>query len=74
HSWRRKWPGAGSSASNAGASSMALPFARWSGAYCGQWGTERAVFTGAGKVQSYAADEDDYLLIGRCTVERLGSY
>ncbi|PKP94974.1 hypothetical protein [Sphingomonas sp.] len=51
-----------------------LPFARWSGGYCGQWGAERAVFTGAGEVQCYAADEDDYLLIGRCTVERLGSY
>lgn len=51
-----------------------LPFARWSGAFSGQWGAKRAVFTGAGEVQSYAADEDDYLLIGRCTVERLGSY
>jgi len=51
-----------------------LPFARWSGGYSGQWGAERAVFTGAGEVQSYAADEDDYLLVGRCTVERLGSY
>lgn len=51
-----------------------LPFARWSGAYCGQWGAERVVFTGAGEVRSYAADEDDYLLIGRCTVERLDSY
>lgn len=51
-----------------------LAFARWSGAYAGQWGAERAVFTGAGEVQSYAADEDDYLLIGRCTFERLGSY
>lgn len=51
-----------------------VSFARWSGAYCGQWGAERVVFTGAGEVRSYAADEDDYLLIGRCTVERLGSY
>lgn len=32
------------------------------------------MFTGTGEVQSYAVDEDDYLLIGRCTVERLGSY
>lgn len=32
------------------------------------------MFNGAGEVQSYAADEDDYILIGRCTVERLGSY
>lgn len=51
-----------------------LSFARWSGGYCGEWGAERAVFTGAGEVQCYADDEDDYLLIGRCTVERLGSY
>lgn len=32
------------------------------------------MFTGADEVQSYAADEDDYILVGRCTVERLGSY
>ncbi len=51
-----------------------LPFTRWSGAYCGQWGAERTVFTGAGEVRCYAADEDDYLLIGRCTAERLGSF
>jgi hypothetical protein len=50
-----------------------LPFARWSGAYAGQWGAERTVFTGTGEPQGYAADEDDYILIGRCTVERLGS-
>jgi len=50
-----------------------LPFARWSGAYVGEWGAERTVFTGSGEPQSYAADEDDYILIGRCTVERLGS-
>lgn len=51
----------------------ALPFARWSGAYAGQWGAERTVFTGSGEPHGYAADEDDYILIGRCTVERLGS-
>lgn len=51
-----------------------LPFARWSGACAGQWGAERAVFTGVGEVQCYATDEDDYLLIGRCTAERLGGY
>ncbi len=51
----------------------ALPFTRWSGAYVGQWGAERTVFTGSGEPQGYAADEDDYILIGRCTVERLGS-
>jgi hypothetical protein len=51
-----------------------LPFARWSGAYAGQWGAERVVFTGTGEPESYAADEDDYVLMGRCTAERLGSY
>ena len=44
-----------------------------SGAYAGQWGAKRTVFTGNGEPQAYAADEDDYILIGRCTVERLGS-
>ena len=52
----------------------ALPFSRWSGAYPGQWGAERVVFTANGAPQSYAADEDDYILIGRCTAERLGSF
>ncbi len=52
----------------------ALPFARWSGACPGQWGAERTVFTGSGEPQCYAADEDDYVLIGRCTAERLGSF
>ena len=51
-----------------------LPFARWSGGYPGQWGAERLVFTGSGEPISYAADEDDYILMGRCTAERLGSY
>lgn len=52
----------------------ALPFSRWSGAYPSQWGTERVVFSGSDEPQSFAADEDDYILIGRCTAERLGSY
>jgi len=52
----------------------ALPFARWSGAYPGQWGAERTVFTGTGEPQGYAADEDDYILMGRCTAERLGNF
>lgn len=52
----------------------ALSFSRWSGAYPGQWGAERVVFTGSGEPRSYAADEDDYILIGRCTAERLGNF
>lgn len=51
----------------------AMPFTRWSGAYAGQWGGERVVFTGVGEPTSYAADEDDYVLIGRDMAERLGS-
>lgn len=51
-----------------------LAYARWSGGYSGQWGAERLVFTGSGEPQSYAADEDDYILMGRCTAERLGSF
>ena len=50
-----------------------LPFARWSGAYAGQWGAERTVFSGSGEPRGFASDEDDYILIGRCTVERLDS-
>lgn len=51
-----------------------LPFTRWSGSYPGQWGAERTVFTGSGEPQCYAADEDDYVLVGRCTAQRLGSF
>lgn len=53
---------------------MCIPFVRWSGAYSGQWGAERVVFTGDGDPQSYAADEDDYVVIGRGTVDKLGSF
>src|SRR3546814_208690 len=42
---------------------QALPFVRWSGGYPGQFGPERAVFTGAGEVRLYAADEEDYIVI-----------
>ena len=51
----------------------AVPFTRWSGAYPGQWGAERIVFTGDGQPQWFAADEDDYVMICRDTAERLGS-
>lgn len=51
----------------------AVPFIRWSGAYPGQWGAERIVFPGEGEPKWFAADEDDYVLIGRHTAERLGS-
>lgn len=52
---------------------MGLPFVRWSGAYPGQFGAERVVFTGTGEPQTYPADEDDYVVIGRHMVEKLGS-
>ena len=50
-----------------------LPFTRWSGSYPGQWGAERVVFAGTGEPASYAADEEDSVMIGRATVEQLGS-
>ncbi|ODT65216.1 MAG: hypothetical protein ABS75_32480 [Pelagibacterium sp. SCN 63-23] len=49
------------------------PFVRWSGAYAGQWGAERVVFTGEGEPTSYAVDEEDYVVIDRGTVQTLGS-
>lgn len=51
-----------------------LPFARWSGAYSGQWGAERVVFNGRGEPHSYVADEEDFVLIGRETAEQFGSF
>ena len=48
-----------------------LPFARWSGAYAGQWGAERVVYHG--EPETYAADEDDCIHVCRETIERLGS-
>lgn len=50
-----------------------LAFARWSGGFGGEWGAERVVFTREGEPASYAADEDDRVVIYRDTVERLGS-
>ena len=50
-----------------------LPFVRWSGAYSGQWGAERVVFTGDGDATSFTADEEDRLLIDEDSVERLGT-
>lgn len=53
---------------------QALPFARWSGACVGCWDAERTVFTGSGEPQCYAASDDDDAMVGRHTVEALGSY
>lgn len=50
-----------------------LPFARWHQSNCGSWGAERAVFTGAGEVRTYAATDDDTVMIDRETVTGLGS-
>ena len=50
-----------------------LPFVRWSGAYPGQWGAERVVFTGSGEPISFASDEEDRILIDRETIDRLGT-
>lgn len=51
----------------------ALPFARWSGAYSGEWSAERVVFTGSGEPTSYIADEEDRILVDEDTICRLGS-
>jgi hypothetical protein len=50
-----------------------LPFVRWSGAYSGQLGAERVVFTGRGEPTSYAADGKDEIVIDRDTVDRLAT-
>ena len=51
-----------------------LPFARWCEASSGKWGGQRVVFTGDGEPEPYAADEEDYIVIPRQTIESLGSY
>lgn len=50
-----------------------LPYVRWSGAYAGQWGAERLVFTGSGEPTRFAADEEDNILIDRSTIDRLAT-
>lgn len=52
---------------------QSLPFVRWSGSYAGQWGAERVVFSGDAPPTSYPCDEDDYVVIGRDHLERLGT-
>ena len=51
-----------------------LPFSRWSGACTGSFGPERVVFTGDGEPATYAVDEEDCVVIGRDSVNRLGSF
>ena len=50
-----------------------LRFSRWSGAYQGQWGAERVVFTGDGEPSSYPADEDDHVMLAHEMAEKLAS-
>lgn len=50
-----------------------IAYSRWSGSYAGQWGGERVVFSGEGEPTWFAADEEDCVMIGRETAERLGS-
>lgn len=50
-----------------------LAFARWSGGYAGQWGPERTVFTGDGAPTSYAADEEDYVVMRKDMARSLRS-
>ena len=54
--------------------SEGMPFVRWSGGYPCQWGPSRVVFRGSGETESYAADEDEQVVLGRQTIEELGSY
>ncbi|CAH0356311.1 hypothetical protein [Sphingobium sp. CECT 9361] len=49
-----------------------IVYSRWSGSYAGQWGGERVVFSGDGEPAWFAADEDDCVMIGRETAEKLG--
>jgi hypothetical protein len=51
-----------------------MPFVRWSGGYPGQFGAEQIVFRGSGQPETYAADDDEQVILGRQTVECLGSY
>jgi hypothetical protein len=51
-----------------------LAFVRWSGGSAAQFGPERVVFTGTGAVATYAADEDDAVILSRDEAERLGSF
>jgi len=50
-----------------------LPFARWSGGCPGSFDAERVVFTGGGEPTFYTVDEDNCVVIGRRTVNDLGS-
>lgn len=50
-----------------------LLFARWAGGASGAFGSERAVFDGA-RVRSFAASDDDEILISAETVRGLGSF
>lgn len=50
-----------------------LLFARWAGGASGSFGPERAVFDGT-RVRSFAASDDDEILISAETVRDLGSF
>lgn len=50
-----------------------VPYVRWSGGYCSEWGAERVVFDGGDEPGSYDADENDRIFVDRSTVKRLGS-
>jgi len=50
-----------------------LSFARWCGGYGSQWGPQRVVFTHDGGPKSFAADEEDCIVLGRETAMILGS-
>lgn len=51
-----------------------LAYVRWRGTNPSQWGAERVVFTGEGEPRSYAADDEDEVVVARETIVRLGSF
>jgi len=50
-----------------------LPYARWRAGRSGSYGPERVVFDGVGPVATFAATDDDEVLIALEDIERLGS-
>ena len=54
--------------------SNGLPFVRWSGGAPGAFGPEIIVYTGDGPRQSFAADEDENIVLNGSDARELGSF
>lgn len=50
-----------------------LPYARWTGGCLGSWGPQRSVFDGASEARTFAATDDDEIVISLPDIRRLGS-